>query len=65
MPGRLGMAKDAWHRKQQVWKRNVFRLDLNESREGFCQRGGKRSKRPKLDRHLVSASGSDRKMYLH
>jgi len=24
-------------------KRNVFRLDLKESREGFCQRGGGRS----------------------
>ena len=24
-------------------KRNVFRLDLNESREGFCQRGRGRS----------------------
>ena len=31
--------------EQKTWqvynfgKRNVFRLDLNESREGFCQRG--------------------------
>ena len=22
----------------QFWERNVFRLDLNESREGFCRR---------------------------
>ena len=26
-----------------VGKRNVFRLDLNESREGFCRRGRGRS----------------------
>ena len=25
------------------WKRNVFRLDLNESRKGFCCRGRGRS----------------------
>ena len=35
--------------EQKTWqiysfgKRNVFRLDLNESREGFCQRGRGRS----------------------
>ena len=27
----------------QFWKRNVFRLHLNESREGFCWRGRGRS----------------------
>ena len=36
-------------KEQKTWqvysfgKRNVFRLDLNESREGFCQRGRGRS----------------------
>ena len=46
MPGRLGMDKDARNRK--IWqvcnfgKRNVFRLDLNESR-GFCWKGRGRS----------------------
>ena len=35
--------------EQKTWqfynfgKRNVFRLDLNESREGFCRRGRGRS----------------------
>ena len=27
----------------QFWESNIFRLDLNESREGFCQRGRGRS----------------------
>ena len=27
----------------QFRERNIFRLDLNESREGFCQRGRGRS----------------------
>ena len=37
--------------KQKTWqvysfgKRNVFRLDLNESREGFCRREKVRTKR--------------------
>ena len=35
--------------EQKTWqvykfgKRNVFRLDLDESREGFCRRGRRRS----------------------
>ena len=37
------MAKEAWNRQHGrstiLGKRNGFRLDLNESREGFCQRG--------------------------
>ena len=28
---------------KDAWKRKVFRLDLNESREGFCRRGRARS----------------------
>ena len=46
-PGRLGMDKDT--RSRKIWqvynfgKRNIFRLDLNESREGFCRRGRGRS----------------------
>ena len=42
-PGRLGMDEDSTEQKTwQVYnfgKRNVFRLDLNESREDFCRRG--------------------------
>ena len=41
------MDKDARNRKHGrstiLGKRNVFRLDLNESREGFCRRGRGRS----------------------
>ena len=47
MPGRLGMDKDSTEQKTwQVYsfgKINVFRLHLNESRDGFCQRGRGRS----------------------
>ena len=43
MPGRLEMDEDI-SMEQKIWqvynfgKRNVLRLDLNEPREGFCQR---------------------------
>ena len=36
------MDEDAWNRKHgrsTILGKYVFRLDLNESREGFCQRG--------------------------
>ena len=48
MKWRLEMDKDS-SMKQKTWqvynfgKRNVFRLDLNESRKGFCRRGRGRS----------------------
>ena len=40
MPGRLGLDKDTWNRKHYNFgERNLFRLDLNESREGFYRTG--------------------------
>ena len=50
---RAANARETWNgyrrREQKTWqvynfgKRNVFRLDLSESREGFCRRGRGRS----------------------
>ena len=39
----------------QSWERNIFRFDLKESGEGFCQRGKRRSfhvERPKTQKAL-------------
>ena len=55
--------------EQKTWqvynfgKRNVFRLDLNESRQGFCRRNKKPAdgfcgRKATLQRNLLTASGS-------
>ena len=66
------MDKDGRNRKHGrstfLWKRNVFRLELNESRGGFCRRGKGRSfpvdgpktekaREPTVDRGWCEESG--------
>ena len=42
MDGDINTEQETWH-VYNFGKRNVFRLHLNESREGFCRRGRRRS----------------------
>ena len=56
--------------EQKTWqvydfgKRNVFRLDLNESRNGFCRRGRGRSFQvdgPKTEKEREPTTNTDRR----